>query len=50
LIVSRNKSTLPKLRQEDAALLADLNKALDSMRKDGTEKAIRQRWFGEHFQ
>ena len=38
------------LRQEDAALLADLNKALDSMRKDGTEKAIRQRWFGEHFQ
>ncbi len=35
------------LRQEDAAFLAELNKALEEMKEDGTAAEISKKWFGE---
>ena len=35
------------LRQEDAAFLAELNKALEEMKEDGTAADISKKWFGE---
>ncbi len=36
------------LRKEDAALLLQLQKALDEMKEDGTAKDISIKWFGEN--
>lgn len=36
------------LRLGDKVLLERLNKALDEMKKDGTAKAISEKWFGEN--
>ncbi|KDR94702.1 amino acid ABC transporter substrate-binding protein, PAAT family [Peptoclostridium litorale DSM 5388] len=35
------------LRQEDAAFLGELNKALEEMKEDGTAAEISKKWFGE---
>ncbi len=35
------------VRKDDKELLEKLNKALDDMKKDGTAKAISEKWFGE---
>ncbi|MBO8158497.1 amino acid ABC transporter substrate-binding protein [Thermosyntropha sp.] len=36
------------LRKTDKAFLAELEKVLDEMKKDGTAAAISQKWFGEN--
>ena len=36
------------VRKSDVLLLADLNKAMDDMKKDGTAAAISVKWFGEN--
>jgi polar amino acid transport system substrate-binding protein len=35
------------LRKDDKELLESINKAFDDMKKDGTAKAISEKWFGE---
>lgn len=35
------------VRKEDTDLLEKLNKTFDEMKKDGTAKAISEKWFGE---